>query len=80
MNETDTFWTEDLSRSRDYDSPFTAVNNVLNRCGPYHQIDWDRQDALVTEILDKIHDHGFKIVRDPERPEMFDSRDGISKE
>ena len=67
------FWTEDLTRSREHDSPFTAVNNVLNRCGPYHQIDWDRQDALVTEILDKIWDHGFKIVRDADRPEMFDS-------
>lgn len=71
MKTKSSFWTEDLTRSRDFDSPFTAVNNVLNRCGPHHQIDWDHQDQLVTEILGKIWDYGFTIVRDADRPQFF---------
>jgi hypothetical protein len=67
------FWTEDVHASRDYDSPFTAVHNVLCRTCPTNSMNGNELNGLIAAILDKIWAHGFKIVRDRFRPELWET-------
>lgn len=65
-------WDEDVTFSEDYDSPRTAIDNALNRNMGMCEVDGGRQHELVSHILDTIHRHGYKIIRDVSRPELFD--------
>jgi hypothetical protein len=67
------FWTEDVHASQDYESPSTAVDAVLARTRPTNSMLWEDRNKLIAAILDKIWAHGFKIVRDRFRPELWET-------